>query len=69
MHGPVIIGFDSGIENTRIAHGGIDVIVAKKFLDTGDVHASIDQASGQGVTQTVRRDLGNTSRLAQRSRR
>jgi hypothetical protein len=49
-------GMEVGGLNPGVAGGGIDVLVAEDRLNVTDVGASLEQMSGAGVPERVRRD-------------
>jgi len=59
-----IIGFNRRVLNTGVDHGGRDRLVSQEFLNAGDVHACIEQASGAGVAQAVRVQVFDPHRSA-----
>jgi len=44
------------IEDVRVDHGGLDVLVAEEFLHGADVVAGHEQVRGKAVAERVRAD-------------
>ena len=58
-HGPA-----APIENVRVDHGGLDVLVAKEFLHRADVLAVLEKMGGKGMPRAMAAGGSVDSRLA-----
>ena len=64
-HSLVVVSFDRAVGNAGVDLGGDEILMAEQLLNTGDIHACIEQAGGQRVAQAMGGQRRNADRGAE----